>query len=190
MSSNITDKKIQFDEEYKLSSEQILIENEMIFKSLDEMKRKLVDFDVRLISLEEEQKHKSSTSSQKDSSDHHSKETKNSSTLLKTTIPKEKQHSTCFLCPWQKKVCSLYFDDLYDFDKKEINTNIGADSDRLTCKCGHLIRFHQRHPNSPKKPLPSFANPPWGQFLYEEFIPPIIQDWIWSYRTNKSKKVI
>ncbi|CAM4821139.1 unnamed protein product [Rotaria magnacalcarata] len=61
---------------------------------------------------------------------------------------------------------------------------------RLTCKCGHLIRIHQRHPNSPKKPLPSFASPPWGQFLYEEFIAPIIQDWIWSYRTNKSKKVI
>ncbi|CAF3794187.1 unnamed protein product [Rotaria magnacalcarata] len=180
MSSNITDKKIQFDEDYKLSSEQILIENEMIFKSLDEMNRKLVDFDVRLINLEEEQKHKSSTSSQKDSSDHHSKGTGNSSTLLKRTIPKEEQHSTCFLCPWQKKVCSLYFDDLYDFDKKEINTNIGADSDRLTCKCRHLIRIHQHHPNSPKKPLPSFANPPWGQFLYEELIPPTIQDWIWS----------
>ncbi|CAM4838718.1 unnamed protein product, partial [Rotaria magnacalcarata] len=179
MSSNITDKKIQFDEDYKLSSEQILIENEMIFKSLDEMNRKLVDFDVRLINLEEEQKHKSSTSSQKDSSDHHSKGTGNSSTLLKRTIPKEEQHSTCFLCPWQKKVCSLYFDDLYDFDKKEINTNIGADSDRLTCKCRHLIRIHQHHPNSPKKPLPSFANPPWGQFLYEELIPPTIQDWIW-----------
>jgi hypothetical protein len=148
MSSNITDEKIQFDEEYKLSSEQILIENEMIFKSLDEMKRKLVDFDVRLTNLEEEQKCNSCTSSQKASSDHHSKETKNSSTLLKTTIPKEKQHSTCFLCPWQKKFCSLYFDDLYDFDKKEINTSIGADSDRFTCKCGHLIRFHQYHPSN------------------------------------------
>ncbi|CAF4276855.1 unnamed protein product, partial [Rotaria magnacalcarata] len=185
MSSNITDKKIQFDEDYKLSSEQILIENEMIFKSLDEMNRKLVDFDVRLINLEEEQKHKSSTSSQKDSSDHHSKGTGNSSTLLKRTIPKEEQHSTCFLCPWQKKVCSLYFDDLYDFDKKEINTNIGADSDRLTCKCRHLIRIHQHHPNSPKKPLPSFANPPWGQFLYEELIPPTIQDWIWCKYNDK-----
>ncbi len=148
MSSNITDKKIPFDEKYKLSSEQILIENEMIFKSLDEMKRKLLDFDVRLTNLEEEQKHNSSTSSEKDSSDHPSKGTKNSSTLLKTTIPKGKQDSTCFLCPWQKKFCSLYFDDLYDFDKKEINTNIGADSDRLTCKCEHLIRFHQRHPSN------------------------------------------
>ncbi|UJR29714.1 hypothetical protein I4U23_017263 [Adineta vaga] len=60
--------------------------------------------------------------------------------------------------------------------KKEINTSIGANSDRFTCKCGHLIRFHQHHPNSPNEPLPSFANPPRVQLLYEEFIPPIIQD--------------
>jgi len=27
--------------------------------------------------------------------------------------------------------------------------------------------------------LPSFATPPLGQFLYEEVIPPVVQDWLW-----------
>jgi len=148
MSSNITDKRIPFDEEYKLSSEQILMEHQMIFKSLDEIKRKLTDFDARLTNLEQQQKHIVFTSSQQDSSDYHSEETNTLDTALEKPIQKEKQHSTCFSCRWRNKHCTLYFDDLYDFDKKEINTNIGADSDRLTCRCGHLIRIHELHPSN------------------------------------------
>ncbi|CAF4346604.1 unnamed protein product, partial [Adineta steineri] len=146
MSSNVADKQIQLDEEYQLTSEQILIENQMIFKSLDEFKRKFIDFDARLNIVEQQQKHILSISSQQDSFDNCSKGTNSSCILVEKTIRNEKPRSTCFSCRWQKKHCSLYFEDLYDFDKQEININIGADSNRLTCRCGHLIRIHERHP--------------------------------------------
>jgi hypothetical protein len=124
------DTQDQLDEEYELIPEQILVDNEMIFKLLGEIKRKLEDIDARLTSLE---KYITFTSSQNDLPDYCSE---------------EKQRSTCFSCSWGNKHCTLYFEDLYDFDKREINTNIGADSNRLRCRCGHLIRIHEHHPSN------------------------------------------
>jgi hypothetical protein len=124
------DTQDQLDEEYELIPEQIRVDNEIILKSLGEIKRKLEDIDARLTSLE---KDITFISSPKDLPDYYLE---------------EKQHSTCFSCRWENKHCTLYFEDLYDFDKREINTNIGTDSNCLKCRCGHLIRFHERHPSN------------------------------------------
>jgi hypothetical protein len=150
MLSDISDTQLQLDEEYQLSSEQILMENQMILKSLNEIKRKLEDFDARLTYFEQQQqqqqqqqKHMTFTSSQKDLADYNLEEKTNSDIVLEKSIKKENQRSTCFSCRWEKKTCTLYFEDLYDFDKREINSDIGADSNRFTCRCGHLIRIHE-----------------------------------------------
>jgi hypothetical protein len=148
MLSDISDTQVQLGEEYNLSSEQILVENEMIFKSLGEIKRKLEDVDARLTSLEQQLKHVTFTSSQNDLPDSYLGEQNNSDTVLEKPIKKEKQRSTCFSCSWENKHCTLYFEDLYDFDKGEININIGADLNRLRCRCGHLIRIHEFHPSN------------------------------------------
>jgi hypothetical protein len=114
MVSNNLDAQIQLGEEYQLSLEQIMLENQKIIISLGEIKKKLEDFDERFISLEQQQ-HVTIASLRTDLSGCHSGEKNSSDTVLKKAIEKEKQRSTCFSCPWEK-TCVLYFDNFYDFD--------------------------------------------------------------------------
>jgi hypothetical protein len=116
MVSNNLDAQIQLGEEYQLSPEQIMSENQKIIISLGEIKKKLEDIDERLISLEQQQQRVTIAPLRTDLSGCHSGKKNSSDTVLKKAIEKEKQRSTCFSCPWEKKTCVLYFDDLYDFD--------------------------------------------------------------------------
>jgi len=41
------------------------------------------------------------------------------------------------------------------------------------------LKISSIHLDSLETELPAFANPPLMQRLYEEAVPPLIQDWIW-----------
>ncbi|CAM4810168.1 unnamed protein product [Rotaria magnacalcarata] len=186
MASNDLDAPIPIEEKYQFYLEQMMLENKKVAALVDETTKQLDHAEKRCGMFEQQQQqHVTNASSPLNLSYIHSIETNNIEAVSKNATEKEKQRSTCFSCPWEKKTCTLYFDDLYDFNKKRINTDIGADTVRLTCPCGHLIRIHQRDPNSLETRLPSFATPSVTQLLYEELVPPVIQNFIWSFRKNK-----
>lgn len=142
MASNI---QTNLEEKSKSQLEEILLLMKEINLTISEIKRQQDNFDKRLIILEQQQSINTASSSNVTNS--FSKEKINRDTPLDKIKKEENKPSTCFLCESMERNCILYFDDLYDFDKKEINTNIGADATRFMCPCGHLIRMHERNPS-------------------------------------------
>ncbi|CAM4772599.1 unnamed protein product [Rotaria magnacalcarata] len=169
MASNDLDAPIPIEEKYQFYLEQMMLENKKVAALVDETTKQLDHAEKRCGMFEQQQQqHVTNASSPLNLSYIHSIETNNIEAVSKNATEKEKQRSTCFSCPWEKKPVHY---TLTIF--------------RLTCPCGHLIRIHQRDPNSLETRLPSFATPSVTQLLYEELVPPVIQNFIWSFRKNK-----
>ncbi|UJR30785.1 hypothetical protein I4U23_018305 [Adineta vaga] len=153
---------IDVEEKSKFQIEEILVLMKDINMTINEIKIRQDNFDRRLTVLK--QQHSISRIS---SNVLQSLSTQETSRYIpvENQIKQEQKPSTCFMGDGGVKNCTLYFDDF-----------IGADATRVRCPYEHLIRIHQRNPNSLETNLPSFATPPFGQLLYEELVPSGIQD--------------
>jgi len=147
MTANNSNIQTELEEKSQFEVEEILLLMKEINIAISEIKRRQDNFDKRLITLEQQQS--INTSSLSNVAESLLIEKNNRDVPLENITKEENKRSTCFMCTFRNKNCILYFDDLYDFDKKEINTNIGADATRFKCPCGHLIRIHKRNPSMP-----------------------------------------
>ncbi|CAF3302064.1 unnamed protein product [Rotaria socialis] len=190
VASNNLNTQTHLEKEHQARLESISINIKEISTAIGEIREQLDHFNKRFIILEQQQNKTAHTTPLASATNSTSIETiENNNTIFPVEITRkeETQRSTCFLCAFFGRKCTLYFDDLYRFDTKTINTEIGADPIRLQCPCKHLIRYHERNPNSLETELPAFANPPLRQRLYEDWVPPLFQGWI-NYVSAYKKK--
>ncbi len=150
MTSDNLNPQTHFEKEHQPQLEQIIEGIKEIFTAVDEINKKLDYFDKRLTIIEQ-QKQVVGTIPLTSETDSAVVKKNNPVAPMKKTIKEDNQHSTCFMCSCANKICTFYFDDLYDFDTKEINTKIGADTMRFRCSCNHLIRDHERKPSNSLK---------------------------------------
>ena len=197
MASNDSYKQLSLEEKYQHDFEQIIIEIKDLGMTVAEINRKLDNCNERLVMLEQQRK-VSSPSPTPNGTHPVSKTTTTPETAMKKEGAQDGR-SLCGVCTFIHRSCKYYFDDLYNIGTQEFNTNTGVHVERLICSCGHPIRIHERDPsmslharirtkhkisffiNSEMShmELPSFAKPPLSQLLYEELVPPPLQDWIW-----------
>jgi hypothetical protein len=195
MTSENLNTQTHLEKEHQHQLEQIIVGIAKINTRIDEISEKLDSFDKRLIFLERRQDQMRGTTPKASATYATSIENNERFFQPKETKKEENERSTCFCCPFYlKKKCRFYFDDLYNFNTKQINTEVGADPIRFECPCTHPIRYHDRDPSNSFKinlllkiyfihldsletELPTFANPPLRQILYEYLVPPVFQDW-------------
>jgi len=151
MASDNPTTQTHLEKEYQPQLEEIILRIKEIFTALGKINEKVDHIDKRLIVLEEQQKQVVGTKSLTTEINSASMKEINPVVPVKKTITENNQRSTCCICSVFGKTCTLYFDDLYDFDRKKINTEIGADALRFHCRCTHLIRDHARNPSSSLK---------------------------------------
>lgn len=154
MASNNLNTQIHLEKEYQAQLELISINIKEISTAIGEIREQLYNFDKRPIILEQQQNKMTRTTPLASATNSNSIETiENNNTIFPVEITRkeENQRSTCFLCAFFGRKCTLYFDDLYRFDTKTINTEIGADPIRLQSPCKHLIRYHERNPSNSLK---------------------------------------
>jgi hypothetical protein len=195
MISDNLNTQTHFEKEHHHQLEQIIVGIAKINTGIDEIREKLDCFDKRHIVVEQRQDQMKDTTPRASAANSALIENNNRFFQPEKTKKEEEKRSTCACCAmYTNEKCSFYFDDLYNFNTKQINTELGADPIRFECPCTHLIRHHDRDPSNYFKinlllkiyfihldslatELPDFANPPLRQRLYEDWLPPLIQDW-------------
>jgi hypothetical protein len=197
MASNDSWIQLSLEEKYGHDFEQIMTGIRDLGMAVAEVNRKLDNYNERLVALEQ-QRTVSNPSPVPNVPHPVSKTTTTPETAMKKEGAQDGR-SLCGACTFTHRCCKYYFDDLYNIGTQEFNTNTGVHVERLICSCGHPIRIHDRDPSMSLRvririkheifslinselshmELPSFAKPPLGQLLYEELVPPPLQDWIW-----------
>ncbi|CAF4446850.1 unnamed protein product, partial [Rotaria magnacalcarata] len=104
MASNDLDAPIPIEEKYQFYLEQMMLENKKVAALVDETTKQLDHAEKRCGMFEQQQQqHVTNASSPLNLSYIHSIETNNIEAVSKNATEKEKQRSTCFSCPWEKK---------------------------------------------------------------------------------------